>query len=199
MHFHRQNMMVCEIVTGRIWTPLIGAYLPPLMLYHLPDFEEFLQRFKGLDLIVLGDLNVELEDVSSSRIQRVADLLMEFDLNNLAWQFLYRRRFWDLKTWTQVQQGTVLGLICNYILNMDQHLFELVRIQNTQNYASNHFVLRARLLQGPTQFHAHNSRGGEYPLSQFPPPQKSAGLIPNSRPSRPWIQPPPLKRPPLPL
>ena len=33
--FHRPNVVSCKIVTRHIWTPLVGAYLPPLTLEHL--------------------------------------------------------------------------------------------------------------------------------------------------------------------
>ena len=76
-------MVICEIVTGPNWTPLISAYLRPLTLEHIPDIEEALQRFKVWDTIVLGDLNVDLNDARSSQSQRVANLLTDFGLINL--------------------------------------------------------------------------------------------------------------------
>ena len=55
-------MVNCEIVTVHIWTPIISAHLPSLMLEHLSDFKETLQQFRCLYPIVLGDLNVDLDD-----------------------------------------------------------------------------------------------------------------------------------------
>ena len=80
-------MLSCKIVTRPTWTPLIGTYLPPLTLEHLSDAEESLQRFKGLDTMILGDLNLDLDDAWISRIQRVADLLMEYGLIDLVHHF----------------------------------------------------------------------------------------------------------------
>ena len=60
-------MVSCELVTGLTRTPLVGAYLPPSNLEHLQDLEESLKRFK--EPIVLGDLNVDLNDARSSRSQ----------------------------------------------------------------------------------------------------------------------------------
>ena len=71
-------MVICNLVTGLIRTPLVGAYLPPSTLEYLPDLEEALKRFK--DPIVLGDLNVDLCKVRSPRNQRVEDLLAEYGL-----------------------------------------------------------------------------------------------------------------------
>ena len=52
------NMVRYKIVTVLTWTLLVGAYLPPPMLEHMPDLEEDLQSFR--DHSVLGDLNLEL-------------------------------------------------------------------------------------------------------------------------------------------
>ena len=96
--FHRPNVVSCEIVTGPTQTPLVGAYLPPLTLEHLPEVKEELQRFKGRYIIVLGYLNVDLEDARILRSQRVAELLTEYGLIDLVHHFRQCRRFQDLKT-----------------------------------------------------------------------------------------------------
>ena len=68
-------MVSCEIVTWLTRNPLVGAYLLPSTLEHLPDVKEALQWFKGQDIIFLGDINVDLDDAQSLQSQRVADLL----------------------------------------------------------------------------------------------------------------------------
>ena len=64
--YHETNVVICELVTGLIRTPLVDAYLPLSTLNHMPDLEEALKRFK--DPIVLGDLNM---DLNKSRIPRI--------------------------------------------------------------------------------------------------------------------------------
>ena len=39
MRYHGRNVVSCKIVTVRKRTPLVGAYLPPLTLEHMPDLE----------------------------------------------------------------------------------------------------------------------------------------------------------------
>ena len=74
--YHGPNVVSCENVTGLTQTPLIGAYLPPLTLEHLPDLEEALRRFR--DPIFLRDLTVELDKARIPRSQQVADLLVGY-------------------------------------------------------------------------------------------------------------------------
>ena len=61
------NVVRCEIATRLTRTPLVGTYLPPSTLYHLPDLEEALKRFK--DPIFLGDLNMDLGEARRPRSQ----------------------------------------------------------------------------------------------------------------------------------
>ena len=80
-------MVFCEMVTWHNHTLLIGMYLPPLMLEHLPDFKEALQQFKGLDHILFGGFNMDLDNARNLRIQCMADLLSEYGLIDLVRHF----------------------------------------------------------------------------------------------------------------
>ena len=79
--YHRPNVISCKIVAVITRTPLAGAYLPPLALEHLSDLEEALQLFR--DPIVLGYLNVDLDEARILRSQRVSELLVEYSLTDL--------------------------------------------------------------------------------------------------------------------
>ena len=152
--FRGLNVVSCEVVTGTYRTPIVGAYLLPSTLAHLSNLEEDLELFRGQDLIMLGDINVDLDESQNLRIQLVADLLTEFGLIDLIHQFCQRLCCRHLKTWTQVLQYTVLRAGCNYILSTDLYLFGLVGIRDMKKYSSDHFALRARLLQHPTLCHS---------------------------------------------
>ena len=160
-------MVSYEVVTGITRTPLVGAYLPPSMLEHLPELEEYLQRFR--EPIAFGGLNVDLEESRSSRSQRVFNLLVEYGLIDLVRNFRQKFSFYDLKTWPQVRQGTVLGSRCDYILGMDRHSFELLGIRDMCSYLSDHFMLRAWLLQLPTRCHDQYFWGRRAFLLRTPP------------------------------
>ena len=148
--FQGPNVIICEIVTVHTRTSLIGAYLPPSTLKHLLDFDETLQCFKGLDPIFLGNFNVDLDKSRSLQSQPVAELLMEFGLIDQVRQFQQRRWFWYLMNWTQVRQGTVLYLRCDYILRADRRRFEIFGTRDMRNYTSDHFEIRKILLRYPT-------------------------------------------------
>ena len=104
--YHGQNVVRCKILTGLTRTPLVGAYLPTSTLEHLPNLEEDMQRFKYP--IFARDLNMYRDEAGSLQSQRLLDLLSEYGLIDLVQYFQQRHRFQDLKTWSQVRQGTVL-------------------------------------------------------------------------------------------
>ena len=79
--FHRTNVVICVVVTGKR-TLLIGAYLPPSNLDHLPELEEALKRFLDKYPIVLGDLNDDIQSHNPCS-KKVAEILMEFGMVNL--------------------------------------------------------------------------------------------------------------------
>ena len=157
MRYHGPNVVSCEIITGLTRTPLVGAYLPLLIMEHLIDLEEALQHFR--DPIFLGNLNVDLDETRIPRSQRVADLLAEYVLIDLVLHFLQRHRFRNLKTWSQVWNGTVLCSRCDCIIGMDRRCFEIFGIRDMRNFSSDHFALRARLIRRPTRCYAHYLRG----------------------------------------
>ena len=94
--FHGPNIVICEVVTDRKCTLIIGAYLPPSTLEHLPDLEKALTRFQDQYPIVVGDLNSDLGQSQNPHIQQVSALLLDVGLMGLLCHFR--------------QHGRVLGL-----------------------------------------------------------------------------------------
>ena len=176
--FRGLNVVICKIVIRRIRTPLFGLYLSPLTLDHLPGLEEALQCFKGLEPIVFGDLNMDLDNVHSLRIQSVADLLTDFGLIDLVRHVHKRPRFCYLKTWKKILQGILLNLICNYIPGTYWRCFELVRIRYMGNYMSDHLELLALTCNVQPSATPTTSGDGNHSLSHFPLLRNLAGSIP---------------------
>ena len=85
--FRGSNVVRCEINISNQQMPLIGAYLPPSTIYHLPDLEEALNRFPDRDPIILGEINADIGLLRNSRDQQVADLLASFRMVDLLSHF----------------------------------------------------------------------------------------------------------------
>ena len=85
--FHGPNMVSCKIVSGNQITPLIGAYIPPSTMYHLPDLEESLDRFLRRDPIIMGYMNADIFCLWNSCDQQVSDFLASLELMDFLGHF----------------------------------------------------------------------------------------------------------------
>ena len=128
MRFHGPNMVSCEIVTGIQWITLIRAYLLPANMDHLPDLEEALNEFLGIDPIFMGDMNTDVGHMGNPWEQQVADF------------FRKHLRFRLKQTWWQSHQGKLLCFWYKYILGSYHQLLKTVGIRDLRKFSSNHFA-----------------------------------------------------------
>jgi hypothetical protein len=159
-------------VCGDHRIPLIEAYLPPSSLNSLPELLAVLDRFAGRDPILLGDLNVNLEDSTSSRNRDVAKVLAPYGLFDMLPRFRQRKRIRHNCTWWKRVNEVILRSRCDYIMGRDQRLFETILIRDPCHCMMDHYMLKARLLLRPTKSHKAYLRGRKtFPLS---PPKGEA-------------------------
>ena len=102
MQFHVPNVVSCKIVSRKQRTPLIGAYLPPTTLDHLPNLEEMISCFSGREPIILVKLNTYVGLLGNPQDQQVEDFLVSFGLVELRGHFRRRLWFWYMQMWWQV-------------------------------------------------------------------------------------------------
>ena len=141
---HGPNVMSCVLVQGTRRKPIIGAYLPPGDLEDLPYIIEALQRYPEPP-ILLGDLNVMLDDPSDNRNNEVADTLAGFSFIDMLPLFWQRRKYRSLATWRQWRDRTLIRSRCDYIMVTDHHLFQNVRLTQPRHYISDHLMVTATL------------------------------------------------------
>ena len=53
------NVLSTVLVSGTSRTHIVGAYLPPSTLKHLPELEAALSRYPDLKPMLFGDLNAD--------------------------------------------------------------------------------------------------------------------------------------------
>ena len=129
---HRPNMVRCKLVAGDQQTTLIGEYLTPSTLDHLPDLEEALNRVPCKDPVVLGDLNTYIGHLRNTQHQQVADLLVYFGLMNLVGRSQQRLCYRNLQTWWRVRQGRILQYQRDYFLGPNRRVCKMIGIQYPQ-------------------------------------------------------------------
>jgi exonuclease III len=149
---HGPNVLSFLLVSGPQITPVIGVYLPPSHLDDIPHLIAALQRFTQPP-IVLGDLNVNLDNLHPLRNHQVASLLAAYGLADLLHHFQQRKRYRARNTWHQLRQGATVHSRCDYILGTDRRLFELVGIRDPRHFNTDHFMVVGRYLVRPTPSH----------------------------------------------
>jgi hypothetical protein len=77
---HGRDVLSAVVICGNHRIPLIGVCSPPSSLNSLPELVAALDRFAGRDSILLGDLNVNLEDSTSTRNHDAATVLASHGL-----------------------------------------------------------------------------------------------------------------------
>ena len=108
--FQGPNVVSCKVVTftNIKRTPVIGSYLPPYTLEHLPDLEEALVLFQEHNTIVLREIIANIGQGHNLRTHQVSDLIMYFGLIDLLLHFLQNWRFQHTKTCYWVRQGIAM-------------------------------------------------------------------------------------------
>ena len=169
---HGPNVISCILVSGHKHTPVIGAYLAPSHLNDLPHLEAALARFKDSKAapLVLGDLNVNLSDLSKPRTAQVSATIMAYGLEDMLLHFRQRHKLRHLKTWWQHRNGQTFRSRCDYILATDRRLFQSVTMKNPRHYSSDHFMLVGKYLAQPAKQHKGYLRGRKaFPIRSPPP------------------------------
>lgn len=170
---HGPNVLSCILVSGTQHTPLIGVYLAPSHLNDLPHLEEALERFRNhkRQPLLLGDLNVDLSDMSTSRTTKVAATISAYGLEDLLLHFRPERRYTHLQTYFSRRQGKTVRSRVDYILGTDRRLFKSIKMRKPRHFTSDHYMLIGKFLTMPAKVHKGYLRGRKaFPLKSDPDP-----------------------------
>jgi hypothetical protein len=83
---HGPNILSCELVSGEKRTAIIVVCLPPNDLDDLPYLDEALRKFPDCTPIILGDLNVDLNQ-KNSRATKINAAFAPYGLLDLLLHF----------------------------------------------------------------------------------------------------------------
>jgi len=119
---HDPNIISFEIVSGRRRYALVGLYIPPEDSTTMMKAQQVLNPLEDRrDLIVMGDLNVNLSSPEGARATEIALSLASFGLLDLHQHFRSGRM--GGTPWQQQRGGRVVGSRPDYILSKDRKPF----------------------------------------------------------------------------
>lgn len=147
VRYHGPNVISFQLVAASRRWGVVGAYIPPSDL----DTVEFItQAFEALPRalppILLGDLNVDLDNPRDERGQAIATEMAGLGLEDLLLHFRQRRGFRHGMTWMQHRDGRTVQAHCDYILGTDRRMLTNVAIRNPRLFTSDHFMVQCSLL-----------------------------------------------------
>ena len=197
VRYHGPNVMSCMLVTASRRFGVVGAYLPPADTDTLDYLTAALDCFpRDCIPVVLGDLNVDLDDLRTARDHAIATELMAHSLLNLLHHYRQRRRYRHCHTWSQLRQGERVSSRCDYILSTSTHWFRNVALRTPSLFGSDHLLILADLHLSPLLEHWSYTKGrARLPLKlpKYGPLTRAelSNLTPRPRPSarerRPWV------------
>ena len=123
---------------------IVECYLTAVDGETIQDVEVAIaERPRGTELIVGGDLNVDLEKASGrGQDEEIAMAVALACLGDLEGNFLMLQQVWskDRRTWEVVRQGKVGRSRTDYILGSDHWIFQNVAVWDLM-HNSHHFMI----------------------------------------------------------
>ena len=103
--FFGPNVVAFRLLTGRSGFYVVGCYIPPSDLLTLQQIESAWDQCPNKFIpVLMGDLNVDLEDLSSERDIQVAEWCDAQDITCISRHFRQRRRRRSRGRWTWRQR-----------------------------------------------------------------------------------------------
>ena len=110
----------------------------------------------------MGDLNVDIYDLTKPRNNDVAALLATYGVEDMLPHFCQRFPFRHQKTWYQVQKKIMYRSRCDYILAGNRRKFQIVAIQDPRNFNSDDYMLLAEYYTQTPKCHKDYIRGRKH-------------------------------------
>ena len=142
-------------MTGERRWYIVRCYLAPGDGEKFWDMEEGMaERLRGTELMIVGDLNVDLERTGRwGRDKEIAATVEMAGLEDMLEQFLPRQIAWnrDRRTRAIVCQGRVVWYWKEYILGSNFRIFENVAVWDPQQNPNHYMVLGCLHVASPRE------------------------------------------------
>ena len=107
--------------------------------------DEVVHRTRIEDLIILGDLNVNMDKPKDERAEDIVNTIETYEMRNLMKQFRPKQRNTFNWSWSKFREGKEVRALCDYILfgkNIKWKSSNMVKM----NFDSDHRLLQGKLI-----------------------------------------------------
>jgi hypothetical protein len=108
--------------------------------------------------ILLGDLNVNLNNPRNDRGLQIATIVADLGLEDLISHFHQKCNYRGKFTWWMRRGNSIIKAKCDYILGSDRGLFTKIAIRNPRHSSSNHYMVMGTIASRPKRENKSYSR-----------------------------------------
>jgi hypothetical protein len=156
-----------QLATGQKRYSCVGGYIPPK---DEPIIESIGKAFDSLPKgprILLGDLNVNLNNPRNDRGLQIATMVEDLGLEDLISHFHQKCNYRETSTWWMQRGNLIIKAKCDYILGFDRGLFTKIAICNPRHYSSDHYMVMGTIASRPKRENKSYSRSRKsFPLKK---------------------------------
>ena len=135
---HGPNVISAEIVSGNKRYGIVGAYIPPKDSTTSVHVTAALDRFasRRRQVILVGDLNINLDSPESERDVEIAQLLANAGLRDMHHHFKTGRR--RSSTWHQKRNEEIVWSWLDFFLGTYHRILRKNQIPDPRHYVTDH-------------------------------------------------------------
>lgn len=164
------NVVSFQLASGKRRWCVVGCYIPPTCTTTIEHVTQAIAQCPAkAELVVAGDLNVDLTDPEGSeRDETIAAAIADEGLEDMSLHFFRRRGKRDGRTWTMARQGRMITSKTDYVLGTDRRAFRNVQTRDPR-CNSDHYMVVANLW--PATVREHRRCLGERKRFPLKPPK----------------------------
>jgi hypothetical protein len=117
--------------------------------------------------ILLGDLNVNLNNPRNDRGLQIATIVAYLGLEDLISHFHQKCNYREKFTWWMRRGNSIIKAKCDYVLGLERGLFTKIAIRNKRQYSSEHYMVMGNIASRPKRENKSYSRSRKsFPLKR---------------------------------
>jgi exonuclease III len=129
-----------QLATGQKSYSWVGGYIPPKDESISESIGRAFYSFPKGPIILLGDLNVNLNNPRNDRGLHIATMVSYLGLEDLISHSHQKCKDMEKFTWWMRRGNSMIKAKCDYILDSERGLFTKIAIHNPRHYSSNHYM-----------------------------------------------------------
>jgi hypothetical protein len=169
-----------QLETGQKRYSCVGGYTPPKDESIIESIGKAFDSLPKGPMILLGDLNVNLNNPRNNRGFQIATMVAYLGLEDLISHFHQKCNYREKFKWWMRRGNSIIKAKCDYILGLGRGLFTKIAIHNPRHYSSDHYMVMGTIASRPKRENKSHSRSRKsFPLKRdkFTPINKADSIF----------------------